>query len=1144
MKKIFILIILFKLLLAKTIIVYKTEKCTNGDEYYTTISEALSNVGWEDSHVIKICPGTYQENLSINKWYHNNITIESATSNKDDVTIKGKFVFSGWKTGITIQNLTIDAGSDYAFDGKENSNIVNSFFKNIDIISSKIGMKLYTIADTNFEKIKIRSQEEGIYIETQNGKGNFHHLDIVSENASAIFIKTINNEGTFNDFNITTKGDAPAFHIKEVKASVGLFNIGTTGDSPNNILSQNGIGIKIEDSSNDFNLSNTIINADKEGIDIREVKDQAYLQDVNISSNSTCISISQLSKNIKIDTNNFTYNKLNCKKEGISIGNHFDYMELNNTWFDINPDICEVYAIKTSTVRNVSIKNSIFDLNSKAGGIRLNGDNDMFKLKNSKFRNVINEAIYVNKINNDIEIVQNVFTPGNKDSDNECIVKDYIALKVDSGSTGGNIKSNMFNKGFDYMLYFTNGQDTNNTLNVLGNCFYKPEVYTKHKKILFYDSENEIGNFWSDWNGTEKYLVQDEPIQYYDEYPLYQCPLITIPNNFPKVGLFDAWDTFRDINDRNISTKIVNKEFDLIIASINKENSDVETKENISVDFALYDKDSENYISSWYDFNCSIYETIKQTFNVSKAYKEAIVVFNVCADYNGTSYTLYPKNECSKNCNPNNRITFDNPCFRKLFSSDEFAIRPKEFDINIISPIKAGEEFNIIIRAIDATGQNTKGYNEKIYIDGENNASVKLEYNSTKNGCKTAKLKKISGDFIDGEAKITLKYPEVGELNIKVKEINRSEFAKIDSNDTNDLERLIKDSTNKTILFIPYEINISEAKYTTTTNTNWVYIGNDVKNSQETNQTPKMGAHIYYKIESLNKDGNVTKNFKKSCFPDFNLSLYAYLITSKDVNISIYVEDNNKSKRVKNYDKNATLKKNGLKSIRSIINANNFNDGISKINVYFNINKNYSHPIEEVDINLKELNISSLNINSAFNGKKINRSINFKYGRIKVSNKVGYSNEINSTFEYQYWTQNGWEVNKEHINSNFGDFNHTLNPDLHPYIRIDAFSLNNGKENVKFRTTHPLPYSKKVHLQIDEWLWYHPLAKDYKDPSKNNLDCLTHPCFKLNFLKEGSKWGGVSKNRNSKFNVTNRTIEINNSKDLNITRQEIKKLNW
>jgi len=245
-----------------------------------------------------------------------------------------------------------------------------------------------------------------------------------------------------------------------------------------------------------------------------------------------------------------------------------------------------------------------------------------------------------------------------------------------------------------------------------------------------------------------------------------------------------------------------------------------------------------------------------------------------------------------------------------------------------------------------------------------------------------------------------------------------------------------------------------------------------------------------------------------------------------------------------------SLSSSSTDSIQEVIYSKNFNNGVGKAKFYFNINKDYKTPIEKVNITVLDINTSTFwmsnpGATNIFIGKNINKMIEFRYGRIKVSNVAGYSNEINNTFEYQYWTKNGWKINKDHINSNFGDFNHTLNPNIHPYVVVDGVPIiNNGKQDVKFSTTHSLPYSKKIHLQIDEWLWYHPLAKDYKDPSKNNLDCLTHPCFKLDFLEQGSEWGGVSINNNSKFKVNNRTTEINNSKDLNVTRQEVKKLNW
>jgi len=39
---------------------------------------------------------------------------------------------------------------------------------------------------------------------------------------------------------------------------------------------------------------------------------------------------------------------------------------------------------------------------------------------------------------------------------------------------------------------------------------------------------------------------------------------------------FDAWDTFRDINDRNISTKISNKNFELFIASLDENGTNLQ----------------------------------------------------------------------------------------------------------------------------------------------------------------------------------------------------------------------------------------------------------------------------------------------------------------------------------------------------------------------------------------------------------------------------------------------------------------------------------------------------------------------------------------------------------------------------------------
>jgi hypothetical protein len=82
-------------------------------------------------------------------------------------------------------------------------------------------------------------------------------------------------------------------------------------------------------------------------------------------------------------------------------------------------------------------------------------------------------------------------------------------------------------------------------------------------------------------------------------------------------------------------------------------------------------------------------------------------------------------------------------------------------------------------------------------------------------------------------------------------------------------------------------------------------------------------------------------------------------------------------------------------------------------------------------------------------------------------------------------------------------------------------------------------------LSISSWLWYHPSAKEYKDPNLKSLDDLTHPTFKIEFLESfGKGWGGFrADNIPDKYSELNRTVEINNT-EKNVSKKDIIKLNW
>ena len=94
-------------------------------------------------------------------------------------------------------------------------------------------------------------------------------------------------------------------------------------------------------------------------------------------------------------------------------------------------------------------------------------------------------------------------------------------------------------------------------------------------------------------------------------------------------------------------------------------------------------------------------------------------------------YTLYPDSDCSgtpAQCN----ATPSTPAWHLCYATDEFAIRPDRFEFDTSSlaqPVKAGEEFNLTVRALDAEGNAVRGYDEAINIWGTTSPS--LEHNDT-----------------------------------------------------------------------------------------------------------------------------------------------------------------------------------------------------------------------------------------------------------------------------------------------------------------------------------------------------------------------------------------------------------------------------
>jgi len=595
--------------------------------------------------------------------------------------------------------------------------------------------------------------------------------------------------------------------------------------------------------------------------------------------------------------------------------------------------------------------------------------------------------------------------------------------------------------------------------------------------------------------------------------------------------------------------------------------------------------------------------------------------FQGCITNMGDSFSQ--KAQCLTNCGMGNMsgITAGNfnwyqvtQCFfnclfedaKSVCSRNNFAIRPYAFLIFGQNEYKrAGEDFNITLKAVDENNFNknngnvdvvmgVKGYNENVndlnitdnfYVPSDDETK-QMNYDmygiNDTNRTRVAYCPDkgvfnivLGNNFNNGEVNLTMNYSENGILTLNISEVNGSEFAAVDRNDTNASQRFIKPATfiiNKNDIsqrdllleFIPYKF-VTNGIYDSTTNS-FVYM-NEINNTF----IPKMAAFLEYNITAQNKQGNVLKNFTKTCFPDFKdtapqkngikLNTTFDLLLDADLNLTdeanltfseISLKDNSHIALL-HTEYNLTK---GEHHIQEWISPLNFENGNGKVRLFFNLKKDYRLPKNEVNITIKDINTSTSwmnndNATKIFIPKTLNKTISFRYGRLNVHNVTTYNKEINTTIKYEYWKDDEWVVNKEH-NDSFGYINIT-NPMYAPnpsdikiiVLKQNDQNISKGVEDINISTTHALPYSAKIHLSIPRWLWYHPLAKNYKDPSSTNKDCLTHPCFSVNFQREGKGWGGISSTNAADYNETNRTSHIKASlKKINTNKNTLKKINW
>ena len=764
-----------------------------------------------------------------------------------------------------------------------------------------------------------------------------------------------------------------------------------------------------------------------------------------------------------------------------------------------------------------------------------------------------------------------------KNDEKESANKVYVIYPFDDNSTkyisnSTDVKNVLENNFTHYNDNETKGNlgvevnDSGLKIGILGDKFneFKP-YYIDNKYVAgieFNITLEKEGNLSFDFYTNYNYFIGNQNYTYDGILPNCNEFNQTYSVFTPKLGIFNVLhyqpnlkDDPTDVNDsiNALYTQIVNKDFPISVVKLKDDNhtvenytgyikldlinapqSDNECKTSTSIIPSKYVK---FYNQSQRDINIVVPDSYKDlrfrvvyiqstdacfndissiinNFNpstVGDKFKNCGSCSDICQQSLGQCKSL---DNCENGVSKCLNCVFNSANTKTVCSRDNFAVRPNNFIIETnSSKVKAGDEFNLTIKALDYNGNIVSNYEENLTINGGNSPTLEdLDLNTSK-GAITQKLNSITRNprFYNGIATITLTYPEVGDLDINISEINGSEFAKVDEKDTPQNNRLIK-KADINLTFIPYKFNIS-AIYKNYKDFNFTYISNDLN----------MSSLLEINITSVNKAGNITKNYSKN--------LYA-----NDVNLTIvHTNIDNKILSNKNLDEENSSQ------FSLLINKNYFIQGKNQEDILLNINRKYDEVIEPINFTIDKIKVEDKEDNLTTEND-LNESNLFIYGRIDIPNISGYGNELNTTYQYEYWTKNGWILNKEHNSSLLGDVN--LSKSIYNFVNLNVFNIYNGEENVTFYTTHALPYSTKIHLSIPSWLWYNPLATTYKDPSVNNKDCLTHPCESITFNKDNSGWGGIGKN-NVKSSESNRTVEFNSSTtSVNSNKREVRKLNW
>lgn len=545
-------------------------------------------------------------------------------------------------------------------------------------------------------------------------------------------------------------------------------------------------------------------------------------------------------------------------------------------------------------------------------------------------------------------------------------------------------------------------------------------------------------------------------------------------------GNFDAWDPFRSISDRYISTKIVGKPFDVTLASLDASRS-IFQDYNGTVCARVVNLADQN-LTGWNKllFNGTTSESTTFTLNRAVGADDSAVI------------DIHWKNNVNTAC----PIALETDTAR---SNDRFSVRPASFALTSPNAV-AGSDFNITFSAPNFSGYSSSDYNESV---GNSFDITYTEYNIS---CPLGTFSPAINSgwtYADGTKIRTTRYDEAGIVDINISDTAKactSRYTRVDCSDTNAYDGttftanlLPIGSAHTQITVIPHHFDLN-ATLLNSGGGAFTYLSRDLN----------MSSQFTLNVTAKNAEGNTTRNYDKGCYAK-NTALTLLHSSVPDPLTKILYREN-----LSGTDGNTT--KTG--PIALAFDKTVFTQGSAPLNLLINFDRNRALALNPFDFNISNAALSDSDGVSGTTAPSGTAS--YLYGRARaydirtdqslVPNPIEL--EVYSTVASGYvegMPQNvlKWYRNLNHSSAAQGsilggdDYATTTKTGISSTISIDrGTSPQNGLHPITISNPGAITHAI-IHLEVPSWLWYSATA-DYDFGT--NTKCSQHPCFDYQFF--------------------------------------------